>query len=115
MSIHYAQATGEVANRHSQLVRSLYESGIIGTIFFAKAFTHPVTHLTRHLSAKRRYECLVLALLLRGCFFGHRSSTAFIYVGMVIVVYRVVDRDANIAVSNESPVPIPGRAAASTA
>jgi len=106
---HYAGASAEISNPHSQLVRTLYESGIIGTIFFTKAFTRPVKHLTRHLPAKRRNEFLVLTLLLLGCFFGHRSSTAFIYVGMVIAVFRYLDQGSASRASGGSPVPAPGR------
>ncbi len=40
------RAIGELNNPNSQLVRSLFESGIIGTFFLIRSFLSPVKHLT---------------------------------------------------------------------
>ena len=79
-----------MANPHSQLVRTLYESGLIGMVFLVRTFVDPVKHLTRSLSKERRHEFLLLTLLLLGCFLGHRSSAPFILLGVLIAVFRRV-------------------------
>jgi len=108
VNTYYVDAIAEVSNPQSQLVRTLYESGIIGTIFLTTAFTRPVKHVTRRLSAKQRNEFLVLTLLLIGSFFAHRSSTVFIYVGIVIAVFRYRDRGGATPTSGRSSVRGPG-------
>jgi hypothetical protein len=104
---HYIGASGDLANPTSQLVRTLYESGIIGTILFLRAFTKPVTYLTRHLPPKRRNGFLVMMLLLVGCFLAHRSSAAFIYVGIVIAVFRVLDQRPPALSTQDAHLPSP--------
>jgi hypothetical protein len=104
---HYVDAFAELSNPASQLVRTAYESGIIGTVVFIRAFTRPVTYLTERVAAKRRNEFLVFTLLLVGCFLAHRSSTAFIYVGLVIAVFRSLDQREPQPVEAGSYVPAP--------
>jgi hypothetical protein len=104
---HYIGASAELSNPASQLVRTLYEAGIIGTIIFIRAFTQPVMYLARALPPKRRNEFLVLTLALVGCFLAHRSSTAFIYVGVVIAVFRSLDQRETVPVHGGSHVPAP--------
>ncbi len=81
-------------NPNAQIVRLLFESGLIGTYFFIKAFTHPVKRFTKYLPAKKRYIFMVLTLLLIGCFLGERSSILYIYLGITIAAFRVLTRDS---------------------
>jgi len=82
---------GEMANPNSHLVRSLYATGILGTFLFIIAFIKPIKRLT--FLAKDRNLILLLMLLNLGSFFGHRSSSVFIFLGITIVVLLQKNRD----------------------
>lgn len=85
-----AGAEKEMINPNAQIVRSLYENGLIGTFLFVMLFAHPVQQVTRHLAAPERNRFMVMLLLLVGCALGTRSSAPFIYVGLVIAAFRVM-------------------------
>jgi hypothetical protein len=78
-------------NPHSQFVRTIFESGLLGFYLFIISFTGPVKHLTKHCSTRKKREFMLLTLLLLGCFLGHRSAAAFIYLGIFIAVFRPLD------------------------
>ncbi|MFC4313376.1 hypothetical protein ACFPN2_30145 [Steroidobacter flavus] len=78
----------ELANPHTQIVRVLYESGVIGLYFFVMSFAAPVRKLTEHLTPDVRRRFLFLILMLVGVFLSHRSSVPFIYLGVFIVVMQ---------------------------
>jgi hypothetical protein len=80
-------AAGQMINPNSQLVRSLFENGIIGTFFFIMSFISPVKRLTRHIGANDRFRFIILTWLLIGCFMGIRSSALFIYLGIFFAVF----------------------------
>lgn len=82
-----------LANPHSQIARIIYENGVIGSYLFVRVFTYPVTWITKHLSSKVQYELILMTLLLLGCILGNRSPASFIYLGIVIAVFRVLDLD----------------------
>jgi hypothetical protein len=85
----YFNSIFEMQNPHSQFVRTIFESGIIGIYFFIISFVYPVKYLTKHIPKKKRNEFIMFTLLLMGCFFGHRSSASFIYLGIFIASFRV--------------------------
>lgn len=83
-------------NPNSQLVRLVFESGVIGTGFFIMSFTHPIRRLTKHLPTIKQHEFMLLMLLLLGCLFGHRSTVIFIYLGVFIATSRILDHRAGL-------------------
>ena len=83
-------------NPNSQLVRLVFESGVIGTGFFIMSFTHPIRRLTKHLPTIKQHEFMLLMLLLLGCLFGHRSAVIFIYLGVFIATSRILDHRAGL-------------------
>lgn len=89
-----------LANPHSQIARIIYENGVVGTYLFVRVFTHPVIVITKHLSSKVQYELILLTLLLLGCILGNRSSASFIYLGVLIAVFRVFDLDRSSRINN---------------
>jgi hypothetical protein len=92
----YNTASSSLDNPTSQFVRIIFESGFIGTYFFVMAFAYPVKRVTRYLPVKERHRFMMLALLLIGCFFGHRTAAAYIYVGVLIATFHVMgSRAAN--------------------
>lgn len=84
-------ATAEMNNPTSQFVRVVFETGLIGAYFFIMSFAYPVTYLTKHLPANKRRGFILLTLLLLGCFLAHRSAASFIYLGIFIAAFRVLD------------------------
>ncbi len=85
---HYTPlASGQMINPNSQLVRSLFESGIVGTLFFILSFISPVKQLTRHIAIKDRFTFIMLTWLLIGCFMGIRSAAPFIYLGIFLALF----------------------------
>ena len=78
--------TQELANPNSEVIRLLYECGLIGTVLLVIAFMYPVKQVTSLLSAVERRRFLIFTCLLIGLFLAHRSTTAFIYLGIFLAV-----------------------------
>lgn len=75
-----------VTNPNSQLVRLVFETGLVGSVLFYRAFVSPLEHLAHALGKTKVNEFVLLMLLVLGCFFAHRSSVVFIYLGIFIAV-----------------------------
>lgn len=80
-------AEGQMINPNSQIVRSLFECGIIGTFFFIRSFVYPIKRLTKRIAIKDRSTFIILTWLLIGSFLGHRSAAPFIYLGIFLAVF----------------------------
>lgn len=93
----YFMQWAEVNNPHSQLVRLLFGSGLIGTWCFLMSFVYPIRTFTAELSQKRQQEFLLLMLLVLGCSLADRSAAPFIYLGMFAAVWRVMGPGARAA------------------
>jgi hypothetical protein len=77
---------GEVINPNSQLVRLVFETGLIGTTVFYWALITPIKRLARPLGKSNVNQFVTLTLLVLGCCFAHRSTTIFIYLGIFVAV-----------------------------
>lgn len=80
-----AESSGGLFNPNAQITRIIYESGLIGTFAYIYAIYYPVKIFLK------KYTChhdanLLLFMLLMGASLGHRSTTIFVYVGIVIVI-----------------------------
>ena len=80
----YILTEGGVLNPHANIIRIVYEGGLIGTLLYIAAFLQPVRNLSKTLF-KPSY-ILIPMLLMIGVSFGHRSSTLFIFLGISILV-----------------------------
>ena len=78
--------TRELVNPNSEVIRLLYECGIVGTILLILAFIYPVRIVTEPYSAVLRRRFLIFTCLLLGLFLAHRSTAAFIYLGLFLAV-----------------------------
>ncbi len=79
----------ELMNAHSQLVRLLYESGLIGVWFYIQAFLQPVKIILKNSSLHLNRDIYIyIILFLLGAYFGHRSNTLFIYLGIFLLVFK---------------------------
>ena len=96
VSNRYYRQVSTLNNPHSQLVRSLYETGIVGTILYVMAFLAPVALATKRLPEGTRREFLLFTALLVGCSLADRSSAPFIYLGVFWAVFRILIRDGRL-------------------
>jgi O-antigen ligase len=83
-----------VNNPHSQFVRTLYGSGLIGLWLYLMSFVHPVKAFTAGLSRERQGEFLLMMLVVLGCSLADRSAAPYIYVGMFAAVWKIAAREA---------------------
>jgi hypothetical protein len=79
----------ELSNPHSQLVRLLYECGIIGTYFFVKSFVYPIQRLVIGLPKSVAQIFFIMILIIVGLNLSHRSTSLFIYLGMSNCILRI--------------------------
>lgn len=91
-----AAAENEMINPNAQIVRTLYENGLLGTFLFVMLFALPIQQVTGHLTTPERNRFMIMLLLMVGCAFGTRSSAPFIYVGLTVAAFRVMKPAAGI-------------------
>ena len=77
----------EIHNPKSYVVRSIYETGIIGTYLFVYVFLHPIKKL--NLFRHEYLYLLMLMLLMLGMYFGHRSVLPYFFLGIVLAVFNI--------------------------
>ena len=82
-----------VSNPHSQFVRTIYETGIIGTLLFVFSFYYPVKYQTQNLAIKQKDLLILLIFLLIGLYFGHRHSAIYIFLGVFLAAFRILNRN----------------------
>jgi hypothetical protein len=76
-------ATPELINPHTQITRVVFESGVVGLLIYVKIFLYPVRKLIRTIP-RYRDSIVITFLLLLGASLSHRSTTIFVYLGIVI-------------------------------
>jgi hypothetical protein len=79
------EATGGLFNPNAQITRIIYESGLIGTFAYIYAIYFPVKIFLKKYTYHHGAN-FMLFMLLMGASLGHRSTTIFVYVGIVIVI-----------------------------
>jgi len=77
-----------LSNPHSQLVRIIYEGGLIGFLLYVLTFTYPIKFYSKHIPYENKNEFIILILLLLSCTLAHRSSANFIFLGLFISVFN---------------------------
>lgn len=90
----------ELTNPHSQIIRLLYEGGFVGTFFFIKSFVYPIQRLTIGLPKSIAQSFFIITLIVIGLNLSHRSTSLFIYLGMVTCILRVYKIKMQIESSN---------------
>ena len=89
----YVDVVFGTSNPNSQLVRTLYESGLIGTWIFILAFIKPIKSLTKNFDGRVSDQFIMYMFLLVGCTFGVRSTVAYIYFGILIATFNVLGQN----------------------
>ena len=76
-------ASSQLMNAHAQITRIVFESGVVGLLIYVMIFFYPVRKLVRTIS-RYRDSIVITFFLLLGVSLSHRSTTIFIYLGIVI-------------------------------
>ena len=72
-----------VSNPRSNIIRLLYDNGVIGSLLFLWIFLSPMK-----LIGSYRKEITITMLFILGAFLAHRSSIPYIYLGILLSVVR---------------------------
>jgi hypothetical protein len=70
-------------NPNAQIVRSLSDSGILGTLVFVISMVWPIKYFTRNTDKKTRNLYIVSMLMVLSVTFAVRSSVVFMYLGIL--------------------------------
>mgnify|MGYP000194435151 CR=1 FL=1 len=76
----------EIHNPKSYVVRSIYETGIIGTYLFVYVFLGPIKKI--NVSRNEYIKLSMLMLVMLGMYFAHRSVLPFLFLGIVLAVFN---------------------------
>ncbi|MDC3240748.1 hypothetical protein OAU43_06410 [Gammaproteobacteria bacterium] len=79
-----------VYNPHANIIRIVYENGLIGLAIFINAFIFPIRRLIGDGNSREMITIFMLFIL--GLNFGHRSSTLFIFFGMALLIFSVKNK-----------------------
>ena len=85
INIYYLNSLG-VSNPNSGIVRMLYENGIFGILLFITAFLGPIKRMS--LNYEIYHKLMFYTIVLLGLYFGHRSSTLYIFFGVALAILR---------------------------
>ena len=88
----YVITEGGTLNPHANIIRVFFESGLLGTMLFIIAFIRPLYKIERLLQEK---SLVFLMLLMLGVTFGHRSSSVFTFLGIIVVIHIFLDKKTN--------------------
>jgi len=80
---YYMHSNGLV-NPHAGIIRSLYETGVVGTLLFIAVFLTPIK--TMYINNNINSKLILFMLLMLGMYFAHRSAIPYIFLGMVLAV-----------------------------
>lgn len=89
---------GSLSNPHSQLIRLLYESGFIGTLFYIISFIFPIKKILQNrneIPLKLKQYFLICTFLIIGLNLGQRSTTIYIYLGIFISYFNIYKNKLN--------------------
>lgn len=78
----------QMDNPHSMLIRIVYETGILGLLCFILAFWIPIKKEINYFSKKQQRIIYISILLLISVNLAHRSSTIYIFLGLIFSIKR---------------------------
>lgn len=78
-----------VANPHAQITRTIFESGFVGLWVYILFFYTPFKILLNRLPNVNRQFFYAMFFMLLGTSLGHRSTTIFVFTGIVVLICHV--------------------------
>ena len=79
-------------NPNAQIIRLLFESGILGTIIFVAAIVWPIKYHTKNYEKKNKNFYLISTLLVLSTVFAIRSPVVFIYLGILTAFLKLNEK-----------------------
>jgi O-antigen ligase len=79
-------ATVEINNPRAQIIRLLFESGLIGTYLYLIIHIKPIRKLCSCVPSVGRSTIWLSSIMLFGAVLGHRSNVGLIFVGIVVAI-----------------------------
>ena len=98
----YMMEVNMITNPNANLVRMLYDVGIVGMLFLIKAFIYPIDRLNINIELK--LKLLFITLFIVGAYFGHRSVAPFLFLGIMIMA--IENKFPSLSKNNKSKYPI---------
>lgn len=72
-----------LTNPHSQIIRLMYDTGIVGLILYCLAFIKPIMFLLERYYTNHKSSFFFLVVLILGACLGQRSNAIFVYFGII--------------------------------
>ena len=86
------------ANPHAQIIRNIYEGGIVGTILFISLFLSP---FKKNLIRNEDYKKFIFVMLLvLSAFLSHRNVAPYILFGIASVIFPLMRNEFNNTVNH---------------
>jgi len=82
-------------NPHSNMVRLLAETGIIGFVVYMRAYFYPIRIATAGLSLRNRNKIIFFSLLILSLTLAHRSASNLIFLGVFLASMNVFRANIN--------------------
>ena len=82
---YYMEHTG-ITNPNAFIIKSLYETGVIGTLLFVAAFLGPIKKM--YINNIIYSKLILFMLLMLGMYFAHKSAIPYIFLGVVLVLLK---------------------------
>ena len=82
----YYMHSNEMINPNANIIRTLYETGVIGTLLFISVFLTPIKKM--YINSTIHSKLIIFMLLMLGMYFAHRSAIPYIFLGIVLVVLK---------------------------
>jgi hypothetical protein len=82
----FFESKGGIFSPHANIIRIVFEGGIIGILLYIQSFFSPIARLKVSDSVKSILIICVLSVL--GASLGHRSSSIFIFLGITLLVFN---------------------------
>ena len=77
-------------NPNANVIRLFYEAGIIGSLIYIYSFLAPLKTFISNESKKRGLTLITLIIL--GACFGHRSTSVFIVLGTILLIFSLKNK-----------------------
>ncbi|MCZ2473342.1 hypothetical protein G9H62_10840 [Aquirufa ecclesiirivi] len=82
----------ELTNPHSQLIRLIFECGLVGTFYFVKSVLFPIKYMIQEMPNSIRQFFLLITIAILGLNLSHRSTSIYIYLGVFIATYSIMQK-----------------------
>lgn len=89
-NVYYGLADGgfHIKNPNANVIRIIYETGILGTLIYIAAFILPIKLKRLFLPRKIFFKIIVFMFIILGSSFAHRTVTPFLFLGVILVVFK---------------------------